>query len=371
MTQPADVVTLRVNGRNFAGWQGVAITRSIEQAASSFTLQATPRYPGEPNPIRIVPGDAKCAVFIGGEKVITGWIDSLAPTLDATAAKLTVAGRSLTCDVVDCSAEHKPGRWHGVKAEQIARELVKPFGIEVAVLCDTGAPIARHAVERAESVFECLDRLARMRGLLVTDDQFGRLVLTRTVYQRAETGIVEGGNLLGGSSKFDASAVFSKYTVHGQTAGNDEDFGDTVAQITGEAVDPGVKRYRPLVIQAENHCNAATAKARAQWEAATRLGKSTEATVHVLGWRQVPGGPLWAPGLTVHVKSADLGLDGDFLITDVTFTLNEQGTRTTLALALPDAYKTEPVKVKSRGAGAAWIVGKVTAIDTAPKKGAP
>lgn len=369
MTQPADIVTLRVNGRNYAGWQEVTITRSIEQAAGAFSVRATRRYPSEPNQIRLVPGQA-CTVFIGGEKVITGWIDHAAPDFDSTASKLAVGGRSKTCDLIDCSAVHKPGRWHNVKAEQIAAELCEPFGVEVIALVDTGAPIPRHAVERAEKVFECLDRLARMRGLLVTDDQFGRLVLMRPGLTRAETGLTEGGNIIGGSSKFDASAVFSKYIVHGQSVGNDDDFGDTVAQITGEASDPGVSRYRPLVINAENHCNPATAKARAQWEAATRLGKSTEGTVIVAGWRQVPGGPLWAPGLTVPVTSAELMLDGDFLTTDITFTLNDKGTRTSIGLALPDAYKPEPVKVKSRGGGRAWAEINID-FSGPPPKGTP
>lgn len=369
----AEIATLRVAGRNFGGWQSIEITRSIEQAASAFAFQATARYPAELNPIRIRPGDA-CEVLIGSERVITGYVDSVAPRLAADSHSIAVAGRSRTADLVDCSAapdKASPRRWKARRIEQIAAELAAPYGVQVVAAVSTGAQLARHAVERGETVFECIERMARLRQLLVCDDAAGRLVLTRAGSTRAAVAIEEGVNLLAGDAKADASAVFSAYVVKGQRVGDDQDFGDTVAQITGEAADPAVTRKRVLQLMAENGGSAADAKARAAWEAATRLGKSLEATVTVQGWRQAPGAALWAPNLIVAVQAPSLALSGDLLITDVTLRLSDAGTIAELRLAPADAYKPEPPKPSGGSRAASGLWKEIAKGAKVPAKGAP
>lgn len=348
-----DAVTLRIDGRNFGGWLSIEIARSIEQAAAAFTLGASARYPGETNPVRIRPGSA-CEVLIGAERVLVGFVDSVAPKLEATAYSLAVAGRSKPADLVDCSAVHTPGRWRKRKIEQIAADLAKPFGVEVVAQVSTGDALPRFALESGETAFEAIERMARLRQLLVTDDAAGRLVLTRAGTGRAEVALEQGANVLAGEAKADASGVFSAYTVRGQRVGDDSDFGEAVAKITGEAADPGLARHRPLVVNAEAQVTKATAKARAAWEAATRLGRSLEASITVQGWRQRPGGALWAPNVLVQVDAPALGLDGEFLISGVALALGPGGSTARLELALPDAYKPEPPTPKSRGASGLW-----------------
>lgn len=352
----SEALTLRINGANYGGWQAVEVTRSIEAAASAFALQVTARYPSEANPIRVQPG-AACEVWIGQERVITGYVDKVAPRLAAGEHSITVNGRSKTADLIDCAAapdKASPKRWRGRTLEQIATELAAPYGVEVATLANTGAAFSRHAVERGESVFDCLDRMARQRQVLVCDDAAGRLVLTRTGSKRAAVAIEEGVNLLAGDSSADASQVFSTYTVKGQRAGDDHDFGDAVAQITGEAADPAVTRRRVLVVNAENHTTPAAAKARAVWEAASRLGRSCSASITVQGWRQKPGGELWAPNLIVPVRSPSLALSGDWLIVEVAYHLDDGGTTATLKITPPAAYLAEPIKPTARGGSGLW-----------------
>src|SRR3546814_20384162 len=62
------------------------------------------------------------------EVVINGWIDSFAPSFSVDNHAIRVTGRDRAADLVDCAAVHKPGSWSGRKLEQIATELVKPFG---------------------------------------------------------------------------------------------------------------------------------------------------------------------------------------------------------------------------------------------------
>src|SRR3546814_9072431 len=90
-------------------------------------MSVTDREPGKPDRWTIRAGEA-CRVLLGGEVVINGWIDSVAPSFSVDNHAIRVTGRDRAADLVDCAAVHKPGSWSGRKLEQIATELVKPFG---------------------------------------------------------------------------------------------------------------------------------------------------------------------------------------------------------------------------------------------------
>ncbi len=40
-------------------------------------------------------------------------------------------GRDKTGDLVDCSVVHSSGKWKGVRLEQVAADVCRPFGITV------------------------------------------------------------------------------------------------------------------------------------------------------------------------------------------------------------------------------------------------
>lgn len=349
-----DRVRLRVGGLAFEGWLSVSVTRSIEQAAGAFELGVSSRYPGADNPIQIRPSSS-CEVLLGDDLVLTGYVDSVSIDYNATSHTTTVAGRSRTCDLVDSSCVHKPGRWAKSKIEAIAADLAAPYGVAVIAASPTGQPVDRHRVEPGETVYESIERLAALRGLLVTDDERGRLVLLRAGNARATTAIELGANVVEASGKVDASGVFGEYVVKGQRTGNDQDFGKIVAQIAASATDPAIKRKRVLVVHAEKHCNAAEARLRARWEAANRLGRSCEATYTLNGWRQADG-KLWQPGELVEVRDPWLALAGELLIVEATYALDGQGGSTCkLTVAPAEGYRAKIIHEKTgRGASGLW-----------------
>lgn len=404
-----DLAILQVAGVNFGGWTGLSVSDSIENAACSFQLGAVFRFGQEVNPIRIRPGD-KCAVWLGDDLVATGYVDACAPEGDATKTQIAVSGRSATQDAIDCSAA--PGSFAGLKIEEIGSKLAAPYKIAVIAevntgavfgrkarkvkqpdlnICetvgatlatgistdfgiqgtlqeigsltglqvttqrgiDTGAAIVGHTVQHGESVIESLQRLAIKRGLLITDDPAGRIVFTRAGIARATTILRRGGpdgNIKAGGAKFDASKVYSDYTVKGQSAGSDQTFGDDCLA-AGTASDPGLQRYRNLTLRATGHTSAADCKREAEWEARVRLGKSCEAEYTVAGWRQADG-TLWRKNLIVAVDDPLCALFGEMLIVAVTYGLDEkQGRTTKIKLTLAAAFVPKPIP--SGGAGKA------------------
>ncbi len=346
-----DLAALKVLGREFAGWTRLEVVASLENAARSFSFEAAERWSGEVSPLRIRPG-SDAEVFLGEDLVVSGYIDSLDVSYAGREHVVSVAGRSRTADLVDCAAVAGKS-WRNTKIEAIAKDLAATYNVTVKAEVDTGDPIKRHKTQRGETVYDAIERMARLRALLVTDDPDGSLLLTRAgsfaetvagvvVFSQtgttdATTALVLGENILAGSAVFDVSERFSEYRVKGQLAGDDLNFGE-VLQTDGESEDTDIERTRILLLDAEARADKARCKLRAAWEAATRYGKSLRLSYVVQGWRQGDG-RLWEPNQLVTVVDDYAGIDGEFLAIEVAYRLDEGGSFTTIQLAPIEGYE--------------------------------
>ena len=395
---------LLVDGTEYAGWQALRVTRGLTRATSDFDLTVSERWSvgSSGSAWQILPG-SKCEIRYHDETLLTGWVDAYRPSYDASQHTVRLAGRSKTCDFVDCSVLVDGGQFLGMTVGDIAKQLAKPFDLEVNVI-DDGKPEAEVQVQQGETCFALIERLSRLQALLVTDDASGRLVLTRAGSGRASTQLRHGQNILSASSDLDDSKRYSECLVKAQRPGNDNKSQDdapthdpwpgwneaaaaaarlatsrieaianpgerhrarraavrdgttpkrgnpsTLTQISGAAKDPEIKRYRPLVIVAEAQSDDAMAQTRADWEMRRRKGEGTKATVVVNGFRQ-QGGKLWAPNMMVQVEAPWLALNRELIISEVTYSYDESGEKTTLTMTLPDAFLPDPKERKAKTA---------------------
>ena len=102
-------------------------------------------------------------------------------------------------------ARHRGRQFAGYKLDAIARAIASLFKIDVVVQTDVGEPFPDATIERHETGFAFLDRLCRLRSVLATDDEQGRLVLTRAGNERAHDALLQGP---GGNVQW-ASAVIT------------------------------------------------------------------------------------------------------------------------------------------------------------------
>lgn len=329
---------LKVGGAIYGGWKSIRIERGMEQIAGTFTLSTTERWAGQAERRPIKPGQA-CQVLIDGTPVITGYVDDVQPSYDKEQHGVTINGRDKTGDLVDCSAIYKSGMWAaGSKLNKIAEDLCKPFGIKVIDRVRGGA-IPQDISSAHATVFECLERAARMKAVLLMSDGLGNLVITRASTQRIATQLDEGENILSASGNFSWKDRHSKYIILAQAADRDDSFSPpSNTSPSGSAEDAVIKasRYRPLIVQAEDQGNGVTLKQRAEWERNVRLGRGNRATITVHGWQHSAG--LWEPNTLVPVRSPYLDVDADLLIASVAYTLDEGGTRCELAVCMPQAF---------------------------------
>lgn len=354
----SDAVLLRVNGVDYGGWKAVEISAGIERQARDFSLSVTRNWPGETDiPRRIKAGDI-CEVWIGSDKLLTGYVDATPISYDATQVSVGVRGRSKTADLIDCSAAHKTGQWRGAKIERIAADLAKPYGISVIAEASTGAAIAEHQIQPGETAFECIDRLLTLRQMLATDDADGRLVFVNAGSGgRIKTALKLGENIKAAEAGLDYKDVFSKYTVNGQRSGNDYDSGSAVAESSKTITDSAATRYRNLLIRQSGQVDSATCADRASYEFLYRKAKALEATYTVQGWRQQDGS-LWLPNQMVHVVDPVIGFDDWMLIVEAVYSLSDSGTTCALKVGAVDGYTPTPEAAKKdkskKSSGDSW-----------------
>ena len=345
-----DDLTLTVNGRVYGGWTEASVTRSITQMAGSFNIAVSERWFGQDRAWAIEPWSA-VQVRIGDDLILSGYVDDYQPSYGPAAHSVRVLGRSKTADLVDCSPEIDGGQFKGYKLDAIARAVCNLFGLGVVVQADMGDGFPAATIERAETAYEFLERLCRLRGVFATDDETGNLVLTRAGTTRASGSLREGDNILSASAKLSVAKRFSKYVVrtqHGVTA----DWDQVVTDVMGASTDGGCPRYRPHVAMGESQLTPAQASARARWQAVYATARGLQASVTLQGWRQPDGSP-WRVNQIVPVVSPMLGLDRELLTAAVTTSLKDgEGRRTRLTLGPVEGYTPDPVQVqKTKGDG--------------------
>lgn len=335
---------LIVSGVAYGGWKRMSVSGGLDDLAGSFDLTVSELWPGNDAVREIAAGD-ECRVEISGETVITGFVDAAGPSYDAGSHSYTVRGRDKTADLVDCAAPVGKGEWRNATLDQIARDLCQPFGIEVVVHGSVGAPFPSFAREPGETNHATLERAADMRGVRLTTDGHGRLVIGVEAASASGVRLVEGENILSASKITDESQRFSQYTVVGQQAGNDETWGKAAAQIKAVAKDAGVRRFRPLEIVADDQGDLAAMQRRADWEASTRAARALNVSVRVQGWT-FGSGKVWRKNMLVPISAPTLHLERELLIASVAFSTDEGGSFTDLTLMPKEAFTAKPVMAK-------------------------
>lgn len=332
-------ITLRISGREWGGWQSYRVQLGMQQLAGQFDLTLTERWAGQASRRDVAEG-APCELLYNGQVLITGYVDRVMPTYNAQDHRLQVTGRDKTADLVDCSAPTT--QWIGRGLADVARELAKPFGIQVVDQVGANTPFQSLKPNDGETVFEMLSQAAQVRGVLLVTDGQGRLLITRAGRERANDKLALGENILTASGSRDFSEVFGTYTLKGQQKGSDDLFGDSAAAVKATAKDNRVKRHRPLTVIADAPLDAAGARARIEWERNSRWGRSQSITYTVEGHLQ-SNGALWRSGLMVRVDDPYQYLNGaERLITDLTYILDDQGERTELTLQPREALDVIP-----------------------------
>jgi prophage tail gpP-like protein len=351
MPKATEVCEVAAGGKNYRDWTSVMVQREYGGFASAFTLTVA-ELSGKAtgfSSIKLKPGDA-VQIKLAGVKVIDGFIEIRQAVLSSQLHGVQVQGRSKTCDLVDCSADIKPGQFKNYSFEQITKSALKPFGLKFSwrnMPDGASKPFKSVQVFHGETAFEFIERLARLRGVFVTDDEHGNLVggSVKSTAAPAAT-LEEGRNIFEARAMMRDDAVFSVIKGHAQDKGSDSVWGKGASQISATAENPTMKRYRPMILISEEPSTKEDLKDRVDREQAQRIGTAVQCSIVVQGWLKPGGKSLWKEGEILSVKSPSLFPNSSgsqrLAVQCVTYAQDAvRGTTTTLDLVLPQALGTK------------------------------
>lgn len=330
-------VTLSIGGNTFTGWSGVSIQRSIEGFAQ-FAVTA-PFDPSRPDIRKAFKPFTYESVelYIGRELIITGIMELIEPTLNANDRSIMIQGRSIPGVLVDCSMPEDASSYDGMSLGELARVLCEPFTITVL---DTSGPNGTSGdyifhdeliPEPGEKIFNYLQKVADAEQKLLTDDNTGRLIISKPSPDGSPVAsIVEGTDkIIRATATYDGTKRFSKYIVMSQL--------DGMPDLVGYASDQSVPAYRPFIkIGSESVIDDIDTAAEQQ--RSLGIAASMKISMSVIGWHT--GKVLWDKGQIVTVKLPSLFIDTDtkMLVSSVKFSLDTSGQITELLLVPPETY---------------------------------
>lgn len=340
MTSPVDI---RIKGSTYDEYKSVTVSYSMETIASGFSVDFSDKL--RRNALKSLPfksGDP-VEVFVHGEKVIDGYINSIPIDISSTQHSVAITGRSWTGHIVDCSAVYKGGSWRNANLKTIAKNLCDEHGITVkidpTVLSDAMLPFPRWAIEDEETTAECLRRAAKLRGMFMMTDNGRNLIFTKT------SKIVQPGllswktNILQANREDNFDDRFSYYLVKSQSAGDDTWFADNAGKAFYRVDDPEIATYRPLILVNDGQGRRSDLEARANWERNTRAGKSSRVRYTLQGFKNAATQKLWPVNQLISVNDDQLDINDTLLLISAQLTYGtKSGEKVVLEVGAPQQF---------------------------------
>lgn len=343
-----DDLTLVTNGQRISGWTSITVVRGIERFPSGFNISMTERFPGEFGKLLLYPGDP-VQVVLGADVVVTGYVDDFTPTLNASTHSIAVSGRGKCQDLVDCSHFYQGCQMTNITPLAMAIKLATPYGIDVSSDVGAGAAVPVWQLQWGETPYNILEPVARNSQMLIYENPDGSLRLSQAMRPAAGQRypvVAEGVNIESIAMRWSMAQRFSQYIGRSLPMDTMSDAGtgpDVIAIVT----DPGVPRLRVRSIIAEtgDTTDYQITKARTNWEAARRAGRSLQATLTVDSWRD-DSGNLWQPNTIVTLTAPTVHVPRvNWLVSDVTYRRDATGTHADLVLMPPEAFSVQPVNL--------------------------
>ena len=316
MPNPQEIATLIVNGLRFEDWESVWVQVRWADAFSYFRFTAAERDPifglqGAPQwtKLQFKPGDT-CTVLLAGQLVITGFIETRQVAYDQDNHGVMLIGKSITAGAAKSSVDTETGSLDGKNLQQIAREITAPYPVGIKTIGNVdGTPFEKCQVQKGENIWDCMERLARMRGVIMGADALGNFLLIGDHSMPVIADLVEGINIKSCQCVISHEHVYKELQVDGQKApGADGGSGTDLSEITAHATGVAEAVKSKLIIPMEQPGTQQEAQMRVNHEAKWTSGTKITATIVVQGWLR-GGGAIWQAGDDVYVRSPMAMLD--------------------------------------------------------------
>jgi prophage tail gpP-like protein len=336
-TESEDLV-MRIAGVTFRHITKVTITRQLDAVSTVEIVApqaATAAFTELVQPLTF----RSLEVADRGVLMFRGVMVSVVPALTPDKSQVRISGYSTPGALGDCTAPASsyPIQFRNVGLADIAKEMAKPFSIEVVTVGDMGGPFRRVKAERDTKVLSFLATLAKQRQVLIRSDATGRMVLAAPPDVAAPVATMEQGQwpIKSVIPTFDPQKYYSHVT--GLRTNRRGQRGGQYTVLNPRAQELGV--VRPVTIPIRDVTRSELPVAT-QAAAGRLLANSVTYTVDVPTWYD-PSDVAWNPGDTIELTAPSVFVPRPykFQIRAVRFERRVDGGDTaSLLLMLPGAF---------------------------------
>ncbi len=335
-------ISIVSGGMEIQGFSSSMLTKNMESIAGYFSLSFMDKRSLGSRPLDIPFGDDVVEIYIGGRRRLRGYLEVVAPTKQPEGREITLAGRELTCDLVDCTIE-KVRTVNGtlqVALREITRDL--PL-IEYNALSDVAGARVSTRIQPGESHWKTMERLSRKAGALLWTSGDGRVNIGTARADKIDLVLDERVIAAGAAGTYSAADIFTRYVIRGEEGPQESPGWGSNARSKFVHESDFLKRRRTLCIRGESTQSRTDSKKRAIWEANIRIARGIKATLPLRGL-SLEALDLIDCNRIVRVRDASLGLDRDMLISGYTIAGNAgTGLTATIEVTLPGAFAAEPL----------------------------
>lgn len=331
-------IAMFIDGKRFRGFTNTVVTRSLDAiSACTFSSVFEPTNLDFINIFR--PFAYKdLRITIGDEDIFTGTLLNPKPKVSDDSAEISIDAYALPGVLQDCtpSSNSYPIEFNQLTLEEIAEQLVKPYGISVQFDNDSGASFERIAAQPQMSIIQFLAGLAKQRNLVISNTTDGKLLFRQSVETGNPTARLQEGfpSIISITPKFNAQQYYSHITG----------IQPVIVGITGQQLTQKNERYDGGRLRGHSFTVSDTFGADLNESVAAKMGRmfanAASYTVELSTWRKEIDKKLWVENetITLFAPSAFIFTDYEFIIRNVELSGEPSRQVATLELVLPGAF---------------------------------
>jgi len=346
-----DTVSLVIGGVQITGWEEIEVDISIEEMPWRALLNITDYQP-QNGTTAIIRAGQSASLAIDGITLITGYIETVERNVAPGQHIIALTVKSKSMDLIDCSAEFSTYQMNQTTALKIMQKVAAFAGIDIVSADGYGnTAVPQFSVILTETAYEIIERIARIAAVLFYDRPDGNIEVSRVGSLRMASGFTEGvnceffRNVDSQAGRYSSVAGITQATaVLAQVPDMDNIRGQMKAlTYAPPVIDPGITRYRPLLILPENNDQDMKVSIhRLHWEVNRRYGRSQRVDVTCDSWRDTSGA-LWSVNRLAPVSLPSVGRQEDMLISAVKFRKGRDGQHADITLMSPAAFDIQPI----------------------------
>lgn len=342
-------VSITVDGKKFNYFQSVDIDVNFDKIAE-FVFSFPFDYNDDNVKRAFAPFKQQAIeIFIGNERLTTGYITRVMPESTQDSSTLTVSGYARCGIIFDryMPTSSFPLSFDGLDLKQIAEKLCQPFSVKAKFSDTSGAKFQKAdkvVMKIDETPGDFLVELAKKRGFIITSDRNGDLFFQKLNPSLQSVFSLEGGKppvLSTQGTEYDLSKRYSDVSCF--TTNNQKGAGKIQTETDSELKKNGI--VKPLIFDASDS-NEGSLKDIAKDRVGRSQGEAVNVVLTVEGWRKSDN-KLWVANEIIdYVNPADMIYrKTNFLVRQVRYLKNENAQTTTLTLALPESYNGNSLEV--------------------------